>query len=127
MKIREFIQDRFRQRLEERRALVVYDPEGRYRQLTLDINGGALTVVDAGSSIIQAREKAFAVWRELGHVPSRRLLVYVPAPVPNEDERFDDPFYGLALCGSIFPASDADDFQSLCRKAKEGNEEAVMG
>lgn len=102
-------------------CLVVYDATGRYREVVLGMATKRCTVVDAGESIILAREKAMETWLELakaGKEP-RQLVVYVPAEKPQSDEqKHQDPFQVFALGGAVFPDGDGDAYIALCRKAK---------
>ena len=124
MRIRDFIRDQFKKRLDAAGCLVVYDGERRYRECVLALAGESWLVIDAGESIITAREQALNEWLKLARPgkPSkqqRQLVVYVPAPKPETDEdRCRDPFQIFALGGSVFPEGDGDSYQALCRRCK---------
>jgi PglZ domain len=123
MKIREYIQDQFKKRLEASGSLVIYDGEGRYRECALALAGEMCPVIDASESIIVGREQALTEWLNLAK-PSkpkqpRQLVVYVPSPKPESDEdKCCDPFQIFAVGGAVFPEGDGDDYQALCRRAK---------
>src|SRR5438093_7839999 len=128
MKIREFMQEHLRKRMEGTGCLVVYDATRRYRELVLGMATSRCTVVDAGESIILAREKAKGVWLELANPAKepRQLVVYVPAVKPESDEeKHRDPFQVFALGGAVFPDGDGDSFLALCRKAKPDHAERI--
>jgi hypothetical protein len=122
MAIADFIREEvLRPRLAAAGCLVVYDAQGRYKDLCLDLKDGKTQVVDASESSIESREAALAALRTVGQ-PSSKLqgvLIYVPSKRPETDEqRQIDPFSPFAACGSIFPQDDGDEYLSLCLKAK---------
>ena len=123
MKIREFIRDQFRRRLDAGGCLVIYDGAGRYRECASDLASDACAFIDAGESIIAAREQALTEWLKLARPgkskQQQQLVVYVPAPKPESDEdKCRDPFQIFALGGAAFPEGDGDSYQALCRRAK---------
>lgn len=121
MKITDYIQDQFRQRVESHTCLVIYDPAKRYRELTDGLASENVTVVDATDSIILGRERAMDAWVGLSKAAKQpqHLVVYVPAKTPeSEDEKCRDPFQVFALGGAAFPDGDGDSYLSLCRRAK---------
>lgn len=119
--IKDFIQNRLRDRLRQNGVLVVYDPERRYRNLCLELANDEIRVIDASESSIESREAALQALRELGQ-PNPQLkgmLVYVPAKVPLiDEEKQRDPFALYMVCGSMFPDSDSDEYINLCLTAK---------
>jgi hypothetical protein len=124
MKIKDFIRTQvLLPRLAETGVLVVYDPDGRYRDLCREMAGEKLQVVDAGAGSIESRELALAALQQLGrpNAPLDGLLVYVPARAPlTDEERQRDPFALYGACGQVFPdpANDGDEYLSLCLKAR---------
>jgi hypothetical protein len=122
MKIVEFIQHQILiPRLQQTGVLVVYDPDRRYRELCLALAGDERQVVDAGESSIESRAAALAALQLLSakQAPLKELLVYVPHRAPlDDDERQRDPFALYAVCGSLFPDGDGDEYFSICIKAK---------
>ena len=110
-------------RLRQHEVLVVYDPEGRYRELCLALSGEKIQVVDASESSLDARREALNAFNRLGEPNSglEGLLVYVPAPAPlNDEDKQRDPFALYGACGAVFPdpTNDGDEYLSLCLKAK---------
>jgi len=110
-------------RLTKHTVLVVYDPARRYHELCREMadEGHRINVVDASASSLESREAAQAALLVLGQTarPFDSLLIYVPAAPPLSDEdKQGDPFSMYAECGAAFPASDGDEFQSLCLRAK---------
>ena len=128
MKITDFIRDEILlRRLHENEVLIVYDGEGRYRDLCLSLTTGASgddlrrAVVDAGESSILAREATLDALQQIGNRELDQLLVYVPAEETVTDEaKLHDPFALAAVCGTVFPnaALDGDQFQQICLRAK---------
>ncbi|WP_430456935.1 PglZ domain-containing protein [Rheinheimera sp.] len=120
MSIQQFIQKQLlTPRLEKSQVLVVYDPDLRYRETCLGLASEKCVVVDATESSIHARTLAIKTLTELGGHKLAQLLVYVPAEKPLEDEEKQrDPYALYAACGAVFPASDGDNFLSICLKAK---------
>lgn len=122
MSIAEFIRENvLRPRLKQAGCLVVYDPEGRYKALCLDLEDEKTRVVDASQSSIISREAAIRALRELGQAKTalEGLLIYVPAKRPDTDEAKQlDPFSLYAVCGAVFPQDDGDEYLSLCLRAK---------
>lgn len=108
-------------RLQRHAVLVVYDDEGRYRELCAGLKSETVGVVDASESSIEARDAASRAFTLLGaqRAEPSQLLIYVPAKAPvSDEERQQDPFSAYAACGAIFPSGDGDDYLSLCLKAK---------
>jgi hypothetical protein len=128
MKIREFIQETFRNRADKAGALVVYDAAKRYRDIVHSLAGDRCKVVDAGDSFIEAQDKAVATWASLGNPESadHRLIVYVPMQPPRTaDQCCHDPFSGIAASSDWFPKSDDDSYQSLCERAKPEHRDKI--
>ncbi len=121
MRIREFIQQTFRERVKKAGAMVLYDAAGSFREIVRELADDRCTVIDASKSFIEAHEKAVEWWAKAGDpkVGEKRLIVYVPAAVPKcDEERCHDPFSGIAAGSDWFPRSDEDTFQNLCERAK---------
>jgi hypothetical protein len=120
MKIRDYIQNEvFANRSAKHGALVIYDPARRYRSLALALESPQCRVIDAGPSIIEAREAAMRALRDLTEGKIQQMLVWLPTRKPESDEdRQTDPFSLLGCLGTEFPAGDADDLAALCRAAK---------
>ena len=122
MNIAEFIRESvLRPRLKQAGVLVVYDADGRYRDLCFDLASDEVRVIDASISSIESREAALMALRELGQ-PKASLagvLIYVPAKRPETDEQKQvDPFALYAACGAVFPQDDGDEYLSLCLRAR---------
>ena len=122
MKVAEFIRDSvLRPRLVAAGCLVVYDAEGRYRELCTELAGDSVRVIDASGGSIECRESALKGLKDVG-LPQpaiEGLLIYVPFGRPDTDlERQGDPFAVYAACGAVFPRDDGDSYLSLCLRAK---------
>lgn len=121
MKIREFLKEYFQKRLERFGCLTVYDPEQRYRDLLMELDGDICRVIDGSRSTILAREEAMETWQRLGDSSGslQSMLVYLPIPKPRtEVERQRNPYEAFTVGGGVFPYSDGDSYQALCRRAK---------
>jgi hypothetical protein len=113
MRIRDYIQDLVGRRLAKAECLVVYDPERRYRELALALEGAQCRVIDGSTGAIQSREEATHMWLQMGGVSSGsgQLLVYLPMEKPITGEaRQQDPFQAFALGGDVFPRGDGDSY-----------------
>lgn len=120
MTIQKFLAEYLRARLAKTTALVVYDPEKRYRDIVLGLAGGDCHVVDGSNSTILGREQALEIWRQLVTDPNRQqtLLIYLPIEKPRTvEERQQDPYQIFAIGGGEFPRDDGDDYQALCQRA----------
>ena len=122
MQLSDFIQrEVLEPKLKSSGVLVVYDPHQRYRQLCAAMARGGRAVVDASDGSIEARGLALENLQKLGAPDGGldSLVVYVPASPPRSDEeRQNDPFSIYEAVGSIFPAGDGDEYQSICLRAK---------
>jgi len=110
-------------RLREKQVVVVYDAAGRYREIALSIASDDIRVIDAGDSILEAREVAMEALVARGTQPEKKpyVLIYVPAvPPADEDARCADFFSALAEAGGCFPDPeiDKDRYMEICIAAK---------
>jgi len=120
MKIQEFIGNYLEKRLDDRKALLIYDPEGLYRNIIMALADDKITVVDGSASTIIGREKTLDAWCRLGQKDGddMRLVVYLPIRKPfTESEQQENPYQIVALGGREFPAGDGESYQALCRQA----------
>jgi hypothetical protein len=109
-------------RAEHARALVVYDPELRYRDLVLGMSSEKIRVIDAKESVIVARSLAALALLDLGARRIETLIIWAPTPRPISDEaRRIDPFASVAAVGTVFPVGAADAYKSLCLSARPEN------
>ena len=122
MNIGKFIQTQvILPRLKKHSALVVYDPQRRYRELCRELSSTKLKVIDASESSITSRAEASKVLQIFGqpNPPIEGILIYVPAKAPrNDEEKQRDPFSAYGAVGAIFPESDGDEYQNLCLTAR---------
>lgn len=128
MKIRDYIRDSFKRRLVNSECLVLYDPDGRYREVALELENQTCRVIDGSESAIQSREEATAVWLQMGGVSSGsgHLIIYLRGPKPVSAEEMQmDPFQAFALGGDVFPGGDGDSYISLCLQAKPDSQEQI--
>ncbi len=114
----------FEKRLDQR-ALVVYDPANRYREISLSMASEAISVVDTSETSIESREFASEKLAAFGQ-GGNKLLIYVPSAAPLTDEdKQKDPFSIYGACGEVFPSGDGDNYLSLCLKAKPDHQTEV--
>jgi len=120
MTIRDYIQNQvFARRLQERSALVIYDPTRRYRDIALALATDQCRVLDASLSVIEQRELATEALNSLAEGRIHHLVIWVPSKPPQEaSDRQGDPFAVFAAVGAVFPQGDGDDYAALCRLAK---------
>lgn len=120
MKIQKFISQYLQKRLDAHKSLVIYDPDGLYRDIVMALSGDRITVVDSSASTIVGRETALDVWCRMGQADDEnmRLAVYLPIKRPPADQdRRKNPYQIFALGGGEFPESDGEVYQALCRQA----------
>jgi len=127
MSMQTFIQDEVLvPRLQKKQMLAVYDPNGRYRNLCLEMVDDNRVVVDASESSITSRAQAIEALSALGRNEIEQLLLYVPTNKPIEEEQMQkDPFALYLACGAVFPDGDGDTYLSLCLKAKPDHQTQV--
>ncbi|SLM27560.1 conserved hypothetical protein [Desulfamplus magnetovallimortis] len=122
MSIAQFIQTQtLLPRLQKKGVLTVYDPDGRYRDVCLELADEHIKVVDASQSSIESREAALSTFKQLGenNPQVKGMVVYIPVKKPmTDEERQHDPFSIYTACGTIFPEGDGDGYMDLCIKAK---------
>lgn len=120
MKIRDYIKNEvFSARAAKYGALVIYDPTRRYYDLALSLASPKCPVVDAGQSVIEARETVMRHLRDLTDGKIQQFILWLPSRRPDSDEeRQGDPFGFLGLIGTEFPTGDSDDYAALCRIGK---------
>lgn len=113
MKIGEFIKDIFLKRVREKKCLVIYDPEKRYKDIVFSLKNSQNMVIDASDSIIISREDALTEWLLIKE--KKYLLIYLPFKKPvKESDRQKNPFEIFAIGGAVFPDGDGDMYKSLC-------------
>ena len=66
MKIQEFIKAHLKGRLDNQIPLVIYDPEGMYKDLVQALANEETTVIDGSKSTILGREAAMTAWCRMG-------------------------------------------------------------
>ena len=120
MKIQKFISQHLQKRLDAHKSLVIYDPDGLYRDIVMELSGDQVIVVDGSASTIVGRETAMEAWCRMGQADDEnmRMAVYLPIKRPPTDqERQQNPYQIFALGGGEFPESDGEAYQALCRQA----------
>lgn len=120
MTLRDYIRDEvFSRRVQSRSCLVVYDAQRRYGEIVQSMATETCKVIDAGGSLIEAREAATDALLELADGKLHQLVIWMPLKRPVESEdRQKDPFAAVAAMGEVFPKGDGDEFIEICRRAK---------
>jgi hypothetical protein len=122
MTIKRFVQEQILlPRLRKAGVMVVYDQERRYRELCLELADDGRMVVDGTESSIESRDQALAALQAFGQSGTafEGVLIYVPARAPlTEEDKQRDPFSIYAVCGTMFPDGDGDEYQTLCLRYK---------
>lgn len=109
----------FGERAQQKGCLVVYDPERRFRDVVLSLEGDRCRVIDVSDSIISKREEAVEALGNLARGEIHELILWIPMPVPREEEDLQkDPFAVFSRVGEVFPKGDGDEYADLCRRAK---------
>jgi hypothetical protein len=115
----------FLPRLQERRVLVVFDPQKRYLEICQQMQSEQCRVVLTEGRPISSRQEAMERWIEMGAdttFQSQLLLHCVEeAPVPGSDAHLAHPFAAYMAIGHQFPSLRAgDDFKQLCHRFLRG-------
>ncbi|MEN3941777.1 PglZ domain-containing protein [Prosthecobacter sp. SYSU 5D2] len=112
-----FLAQQLETRIRQRRLLVVYDPDQRFRDIVASLRDKYTQVLDCDGDLLEAREAALESFAALGEDASckQKLVLYVPAVRSLEDaDRCSDPFAGFVVAGACFPDGAGDDFRQLC-------------
>lgn len=122
MSIESFIKDEvFIPRLQQNGILLIYDAQRRYLDIAASLESEDIQFVNAATGSIESREAALHRLQVLGESTgsTKCLVVYVPKERPETDEqKQQDPFSIYALCGSVFPETDGDEYMNLCLRYK---------
>ena len=121
MKITDFIKNKFVAKLKERQILVIYDPQKIYKEIVDSLNNLEITLVDGSKSTILSRFAAMSALQGLSDDGSseRQMVIYLPIQAPiNDEEKMLDPYTIFSAAGSVFPESNIESYQSLCKQAK---------
>ena len=128
MKIQEYIEGYFAQRLAQDECLVVYDPDQRYHAAVQTLASETCTVIDASTGTIENRERTTEAWLNLiqGNSKQHSLLVYLPIDVPHSERAWQqDPYAPFALAGGYFPCADHERYDQLAEQAKPRHADQV--
>jgi hypothetical protein len=115
----------FLPRLQERRVLVVFDPQKRYLEICQHLQSEQCQVVFTEGRPISSRQEAMERWMAMGAdttFQSQMLLYCVEAsPVPGSEAHLAHPFAAYMAIGHQFPSLRAgDDFKQLCHRFLRG-------
>jgi len=114
--IKEFIQQYLKEKLSRHHSLVIYDPTLFYHDLVMEMATEDLTVFDASTNVVTAREEAMDYWvNEMPAALEKKMVFYVPfAKKMNDDQKAIDPFILFTSGGTVFPDEATDDYKQIC-------------
>jgi hypothetical protein len=96
---------------------VVFDPEGRYEEVCVELADEHCRVLNTSGKPLSARINAMTIWRELcaDTTHASQLLIYSRDPVPlTEEDQRANPYSAFVAMGARFPDGPNDDFEQLC-------------
>lgn len=122
MKLKDYVGQLIRSRLEDKRILVWYDDSQTFRQFIGEFQAPNCRIVSAKKSPLAARKKADEIYRQINisrvlEESTANLLIYVPYQHPVGDTRLQDPFEIYAVIGETFGDKEADQIKSLALQA----------
>lgn len=116
MTIQDYVTHYLRQKLHDKRTLLVYDGERHYHDIVKALQGPTVHLFDATESAVRSREDAQDCYATvLPFQPAQRMIVYVPRPKPVRSvDQVRDPFWPFQFGGCLFPDGPQDDYDELC-------------
>ena len=123
MKLSEYVGQKIRTLLNDRRIVVWYDAEGDFKSFAAEFNAPNCEVLSAEASVLKTRRRADEIYRLMNESenPSERdrcLLIYVRRRRGvTEEEKMRDPFEVYALAGAPFGDAEDQKIDSLARQA----------
>jgi len=131
MKLSEYVGQKIRTLLNDRRIVVWYDAEGDFKSFAAEFNAPNCEVLSAEASVLKTRRRADAVYRQMNESenPAERdrcLLIYIPRRRgATEDEKMRDPFEVYAMAGAAFGDTEDEKIESLARQAMPGKADEI--
>jgi len=110
-------QNIFSPRLSEKRILVVYDAQDRFRNICAELASERCTVIYTQKRPISARQDAMERWQVMSadSTYQSQMLIHCVEPAPKDNnERQQHPFASYAAVGTSFPSRASDQYQQLC-------------
>lgn len=108
----------FSPRLSASRILVVFDPEGRYEDISAGFaEAPQCTLINTSEKPLSSRLEAMKAWKALGEdtTHASQLLLYSRDPVPlTQEEQMAHPLSAYVAMGARFPDGPNDDYEQLC-------------
>tara|TARA_R110000850_G_scaffold232127_3_gene356879 strand:+ start:493 stop:3051 length:2559 start_codon:yes stop_codon:yes gene_type:complete len=118
MTFSQYLTDRvFRLRLKEARILVVFDPEGQYEDVCVELADEQCRVLNTSGKPLSARLDAMSAWKDLcaDTTHASGLLIYSRDSVPlTDEEQRSNPYSAYVAMGARFPDGPNDDYEQLC-------------
>ena len=107
----------FSTRLADKRILVVYDQQDRFRDICAELESDHCTVIYTEKRPISARQDAMERWKVMSadKTNQSQMLIHCVEPAPKDNnERQQYPFASYAAVGTSFPSRASDEYQQLC-------------
>ena len=131
MKLSEYVGQKIRTLLNDRRIVVWYDAEGDFKSFAAEFNAPNCEVLSAEASVLKTRRRADEIYRLMNESenPAERdrcLLIYIPRRRgATEDEKMRDPFEVYAMAGAAFGDTEDEKIESLARQAMPGKADEI--
>lgn len=124
--IREYIAQHLINKLKASPSLVVYDPDLQYEEV-VEALAQKVKVFDVRESALTVREDAYDYFNKvLPQDPKAGMIVYVPFPVPMDDQqKIEDPFFIFTQGNNCFPYSTSDKYEALCKACFPDKEQQI--
>ena len=107
----------FSPRLAEKRILVVYDEEDRFRDICAQLESDRCSVIYSEKRPISSRQDAMERWKVMSADTTyqSQMLIHCVEPAPKDNnERQQHPFASYAAVGTSFPSRASDEYRQLC-------------
>jgi len=107
----------FSPRLADKRILVVYDAQDRFRDICASLESERCKVIFSEKRPISSRQDAMKRWKVMSAdttYQSQMLIHCVESPPKDNDARQQHPFASYAAVGTSFPWRASDDYRQLC-------------
>lgn len=107
----------FSPRLADKRILVVYDAQNRFRAICTELESEQCAVIFTEKRLISSRQDAMERWQAMAAdttYQSQMLIHCVESPPKDNDARQQHPFASYAAVGTSFPSRASDEYRQLC-------------
>jgi len=123
VKFTEFLHRKLADHLNDRRIVVWYDGEERFKEFAASFNAPNCEVLSGARSTLEARRRADEIYRLMNESENpadaaRCMLIYIPRQRGvTDEEKMRDPFEVYALAGAAFGDTEDQQMESLARQA----------